>query len=111
VSYVTIAEAAERLGVTRQAVLKAVTTGSLPATAVRERGKVVRYVLDPADVERRQASRSRPAGTYSVTDAAALLNVGATTVARWAADGKLDVERTESGLMFITPEALKKVSR
>jgi excisionase family DNA binding protein len=49
---VSVAEAAERLGVTRQAVLKRIRNGRLPATKVGRAYVVPEYALGPSPMER-----------------------------------------------------------
>jgi uncharacterized protein len=49
---VSVAQAAERLGVTRQAVLKRIRSGRLPATKVGRAYVVPEYALEPSPTER-----------------------------------------------------------
>lgn len=49
---VSVAQAAERLGVTRQAVLKRIRSGRLPATKVGRAYVVPEYALEPPPTER-----------------------------------------------------------
>ena len=101
-SYMTVTETADRLGVSRQAVLKAINSGSLPSRAEVERGRVVRYLVAAEGVSARIAAQSRPTGFLSVSEVAARLDAGTSSVCRWIASGRLPATKV-GGSHLIDP--------
>ena len=101
-SYMTVTETADRLGVSRQAVLKAINSGSLPYKAEVERGRVVRYLVVDESVSARIAGQARPTGFLSVSEAAARLDAGTSSVCRWIASGRLPATKV-GGSHLIDP--------
>ena len=104
-SYLTIAESADRLDITRQAVLKLVKNGSMPSVPEMRGGSVHRYLIPESAVSDRLDSIEAPSGYYSVPRVAHVLGVDSTTVRRWVSAGKLKAFVTPSGRRFVNLEA------
>jgi len=107
-SYMTVTEAADRLGVSRQAVLKAINSGSLPSRAQVEHGRVVRYLVTAEGVSARIAAQARPTGFLSVREVAERLGAGKSSVGRWIASGRLPATKVGES-HFIDPSDIVAV--
>jgi|GEM_PF-3268269 len=101
-SYMTVAETADRLGVSRQAVHKAINNGSLPSEAQVEHGRVVRYLVATEGVKARLSAQARPPGHLSVAEVAARLDAGTSSVSRWISSGLLPTTKV-GGSYLIDP--------
>jgi|GEM_PF-7093505 len=106
----SVAAAATRLGISRQAVLKLIDRGTLQATAEMSRGKVARYLIPVSVVAHRLDSIKAPPGYISLVECATALNVDPTTVRRWIADGKLSAKVNLSNQRFVQLAAARLVA-
>ena len=107
----SVAEAADLLGVTRQAVFKAITKGTLPAAPVIERGKVTRYLLDADVVRERVLNRNVNDGCLNINQAAAHLGCSTSTVAKYMVDGLVPFDRNPLGIVSIKIDDLDAIER
>ena len=82
-SHITMTEAADRLGISRQAVHRLVKRGTLPSVEERERGRVVRVLVLASAVEERAKGTTVPRGWVTIPEAARQRGVDETTVREW----------------------------
>jgi excisionase family DNA binding protein len=108
VSHVTIAEAATRLGISRQGVHKLVKSGTLPSVEERERGRVVRVLVLASAVEERAKGTPVPRGWVTIPEAARQREVDETTVREWVRREYLATIEA-SGVRYVKLAEVKKL--
>lgn len=100
----TPAEAAVRLGVTRQAVFSLIHSGALPHSRSSD-DRISRYLIPARAVEDRVADRSVPEGWVSLPAAAEARGVDDTTIRNWVRAGRVEALSTVHG-RFVSLEAV-----
>lgn len=107
----SVAEAADLLGVTRQAVFKAIKKGTLSAAPVVERGRVTKYLLNAEVVYERSVQREVVDGCLNINQAAAYLDCSSSTIAKYMADGLVPFDRNSLGIVSIKIDDLDAIER
>lgn len=108
-SYLTVAETADRLDVTRQAVLKLIRTGSLPGVPERDRGRVARWLVPASAVNARVQGNETPPGWITLPEAAERLARSPKTVRRYVDSGLLPGYQRPDGAWLINPVDLDTI--
>lgn len=104
-SYVTVTEAAAKLGVSRQAVLKLIGRGTVPAFKRDQRLRSP-YVIPSSAIDDRLAGAHVPDGWVTVATAAELRNRQPDAIREWIDSHGLPAERLADGRLVIERAAL-----
>lgn len=93
----TITEAADRLGVSRQAVHQLIQRGVIPHVVEKNGVRIKRFLVPQSAINERLAGMETPEGWGSIPTAARLRGVDETTVRGWVRDGYVQAVSTPSG--------------
>lgn len=105
---ITVAEAATRLGVSKQAVLGLIRRGTVPATV---EGREKRYLVDRRAVERRAAQAVEVEGWATIPTAAEARGIDPTTLRDWVRSGHVNSVSTPKGRIVELNEVLAATKR
>lgn len=105
-SYLTVVETADALGITRQAVLKLIKTGKLKSVPEMSGGKIARHLVPMDSVNARRHALMPPPGLQPVRLAAEAAGVDSSTVRRWIRDGEIDAFESAHAGSYVDVDAV-----
>jgi excisionase family DNA binding protein len=104
-SFFSITETADIVGVSPDTLRRLEKRGKI--NPIKGNGGKRFYTLDNIILLRDLTRKESPGRTYSIEEAATVLNVSKDTIRRWESEGKIKAERTNGGHRRFSSEALK----